>query len=101
MVFVGTNRADILDQALTRLGRFDCQTQVDLRNLEGRQKILMINLCRIKLKLKFEAVFSRLVGLVLSVAGFNTAHLCNKTVIQVTYHKAKSITMMDFEKSTN
>merc|ERR1712028_317829 len=48
VVLAGTNRADILDQALTRPGRFDRQITVDRPDLQGRQEIFNVHLNGLK-----------------------------------------------------
>ena len=42
VVFAGTNRADILDPALMRPGRFDRQITVDLPDIKGREAIFHV-----------------------------------------------------------
>jgi cell division protease FtsH len=49
IVIAATNRADVLDPALTRPGRFDRQVQVPLPDLEGRKAILEVHAKKIKL----------------------------------------------------
>ena len=49
IVMAATNRADVLDPALTRPGRFDRQIQVPLPDLKGRLEILRVHLRKIKL----------------------------------------------------
>ena len=44
VVLAGTNRVDILDQALTRPGRFDRQITVDKPDLQGRKEIFKVHL---------------------------------------------------------
>merc|ERR1712048_1298549 len=51
VVLAGTNRADILDSALTRPGRFDRQIQVDKPDVKGRTEIFNVHLGKIKLAL--------------------------------------------------
>jgi cell division protease FtsH len=48
IVIAATNRADILDKALTRPGRFDRQVEVPLPDLQGRVKILQIHAKKVK-----------------------------------------------------
>lgn len=45
VVFAGTNRADILDAALMRPGRFDRQINVDLPDIRGREEIFIVRFC--------------------------------------------------------
>jgi len=101
VVLAGTNRADILDQALTRPGRFDRQIQVDLPDLQGRKEIFGVHLRGIKLELKPEEVSGRLAGLTPGMAGADIANLCNEAAIQAARREAESVTMADFEKATD
>jgi len=64
VVLAGTNRVDILDQALTRPGRFDRQITVDKPDLNGRKAIFKVHLKGIKLDDDVEDVSGRLAGLV-------------------------------------
>jgi AFG3 family protein len=50
VVLAGTNRVDILDQALTRPGRFDRQIVVDKPDLQGRKEIFQVHLRKITLE---------------------------------------------------
>jgi ATP-dependent Zn protease len=64
VVLAGTNRADILDQALTRPGRFDRQITVDRPDLKGRKEIFQVHLKNITLEGPLEDYAGRLAGLV-------------------------------------
>jgi AFG3 family protein len=64
VVLAGTNRVDILDQALTRPGRFDRQITVDLPDLQGRKAIFKVHLEGIKLADDVDDIAGRLAGLV-------------------------------------
>ena len=66
VVLAGTNRIDILDQALTRPGRFDRQITVDKPDLEGRKAIFKVHLEGIKLEDEIDDIAGRLAGLVRS-----------------------------------
>jgi AFG3 family protein len=50
VVMAGTNRADILDKALLRAGRFDRQIQIERPDIRGRKQIFMVHLKPILLK---------------------------------------------------
>ena len=52
IVLGATNRKELLDQALTRPGRFDRSIDVTLPDLEGRKMILMVHLKPLKLNPK-------------------------------------------------
>merc|ERR1712161_101354 len=63
VVLAGTNRADILDEALTRPGRFDRQIQVDKPDLQGRKEIFHVHLRGLTLDKDPEEFAGRLAGL--------------------------------------
>jgi len=73
VVLAGTNRVDILDQALTRPGRFDRQVLVDRPDLKGRKEIFEVHLKNIKLEGTVEEYAGRLAGLVSNVAAVCTS----------------------------
>ena len=54
VVLAGTNRADILDSALTRPGRFDRQITIDKPDIKGRIEIFKVHLRNVKLAKKDE-----------------------------------------------
>lgn len=64
VVLAGTNRVDILDQALTRPGRFDRQITVDRPDLQGRKEIFQVHLNNITLAGPIDEYAGRLAGLV-------------------------------------
>jgi len=96
-----TNRADILDNALTRPGRFDRQITVDLPDLRGRKEVFLIHLQGIKLDSEEEDIAGRLAGLTPGFAGADIANVCNEAAIVAARRKADSVTMEDFEKATD
>ena len=67
VVLAGTNRIDILDQALTRPGRFDRQITVDRPDLKGRKEIFKVHLKGITLEDDVDDIAGRLAGLVRSL----------------------------------
>lgn len=101
VVLAGTNRVDILDQALTRPGRFDRQITVDKPDLQGRKEIFNVHLNGIKLKGDKEDFAGRLAGLTPGFAGADIANLCNEAAIVAARRKGKSVTANDFEKATD
>lgn len=101
VVLAGTNRADILDKALTRPGRFDRQITVDLPDLKGRKEVFLIHLTGIKLEGKTEVIAGRLAGLTPGFAGADIANICNEAAIVAARRKGESVTMEDFEKATD
>ena len=101
VVLAGTNRADILDQALTRPGRFDRQVQVDRPDLKGRKEIFAVHLRGIKLEGPIEEYSGRLAGLTPGFAGADIANICNEAAIVAARRKGESVTMADFDKATD
>ena len=63
VVLAGTNRADILDNALTRPGRFDRTITVDLPDIQGRRDIFKVHLKGITLGETEDNIANRLAGL--------------------------------------
>ncbi|GKY94800.1 hypothetical protein MPSEU_000445200 [Mayamaea pseudoterrestris] len=101
VVLAGTNRPDILDQALTRPGRFDRQITVDRPDLKGRKEIFEVHLKGITLEGPVEEYAGRLSGLTPGMAGADIANLCNEAAIVAARRKAESVSMNDFEKATD
>ena len=101
VVLAGTNRIDILDQALTRPGRFDRQVLVDKPDLRGRKEIFNVHLKGITLEGEMEEYAGRLAGLTPGFAGADIANLCNEAAIVAARRKAESVTVEDFEKATD
>jgi AFG3 family protein len=101
VVLAGTNRIDILDQALTRPGRFDRQITVDLPDLKGRKEIFEVHLQGITLEDSIADVAGRLAGLTPGFAGADIANVCNEAAIVAARRKADAVSMDDFEKATD
>ena len=99
VVLAGTNRIDILDQALTRPGRFDRQITVDRPDLKGRKEIFQVHLLGITLADPVDDVAGRLAGLTPGFAGADIANICNEAAIVAARRKGDSVTMDDFEKA--
>ena len=64
-----THRADILDPALLRPGRFDRQVQIDKPDIKGRVEIYMVHLKNLKLSDDIEEVAKRMASLTPGFAG--------------------------------
>jgi len=101
VVLAGTNRVDILDQALTRPGRFDRQIQVDRPDLQGRKEIFKVHLRGIQLEDDVEDIAGRLAGLTPGFAGADIANICNEAAIVAARRKGESVSLDDFEKATD
>merc|ERR1719174_117839 len=101
VVLAGTNRADILDQALTRPGRFDRQITVDKPDIQGRKEIFLVHLKPLNLAGPIEEYSGRLAGLTPGMAGADIANLCNEAAIVAARRKADYVEMSDFEEATD
>jgi len=101
VVLAGTNRADILDEALTRPGRFDRQIQVDKPDLEGRKEIFHVHLRGITLDGTPDKFAGRLAGLTPGFAGADIANICNEAAIVAARRQADAVSLDDFEKATD
>jgi AFG3 family protein len=101
VVLAGTNRVDILDDALTRPGRFDRQIQVDKTDLQGRKELFMVHLQGIKLDGDPEDFAGRLAGLTPGFSGADIANICNEAAIVAARRQGESVTVEDFEKATD
>jgi AFG3 family protein len=101
VVLAGTNRVDILDEALTRPGRFDRQVQVDRPDLKGRKDIFKIHLKGLKLEGPIDDYAGRLAGLTPGFAGADIANICNEAAIVAARRKGESVSVADFEKATD
>ncbi len=90
LVMAATNRADLLDQALMRPGRFDRMVRVDLPDREGRLSILQLHTRNKPLD-----VAANLDTIARETFGFSGAHLesvCNEAAILAMRQKAEVIT---------
>lgn len=101
VVLAGTNRVDILDDALTRPGRFDRQIAVERPDLQGRKEIFMVHLKGITLAEPAEVFAGRLSGLTPGFSGADIANICNEAAIVAARRAADSVTLEDFEKAVD
>ena len=79
IVMAATNQKDMLDNALTRPGRFDRIIEVNLPDLEGRKEIFMVHLKPLKLSKEqsMEEYANRLATLTPGFSGAEISNLCN------------------------
>lgn len=73
IVIAATNRADVLDKALLRPGRFDRQVMVELPDIRGRNQILQVHLK----KIKFDETTVDSLAIAQGTPGFSGADLAN------------------------
>ena len=100
-MLAGTNRADILDQALTRPGRFDRQITVDKPDIKGRKAIFEVYLKNLTLDGVGADYSGRLAALTPGFVGADIANICNEAAIQAARKNKKKIDITDFEAATD
>ncbi len=94
IVMAATNRADILDKALTRAGRFDRQIFVDLPDLTERKAIFEVHLKPIKLAKGIDVDF--LARQTPGFSGADIANVCNESALIAARKNKKSVDKEDF-----
>ena len=94
IILAATNRADILDKALLRAGRFDRQIYVELPDLNGRRDIFKVHLAKIK---KDDSVdIDLLARQTPGFSGADIANVCNEAALIAARHKKKVVQRQDF-----
>jgi len=94
IVMAATNRADILDKALTRAGRFDRQIFVDLPNLVERKQIFEVHLKPLKISKSIDINF--LARQTPGFSGADIANVCNESALIAARKSKKQISKQDF-----
>ena len=94
IVIAATNRADVLDKALLRAGRFDRQIYVDLPDLNERREIFKVHLKPIKVikTLDIEFLAKQTPGF----SGADIANVCNEAALIAARKNKKSVGKQDF-----
>lgn len=94
IILAATNRADMLDSALLRAGRFDRQINVDLPDLPERKEIFHVHLRRVKIDKDLDIDFlSRQTP---GFSGADIANVCNEAALIAARHNKKSVGKQDF-----
>lgn len=96
VVFAATNRKDVLDDALTRPGRFDRNIEVTLPDIEARKAIYMVHLEKILCDDK-PSVAKRMASLSPGFSGADIRNVCNEAAIHAARREADIVTLYDFE----
>lgn len=94
IVMAATNRADILDKALLRAGRFDREIYVDLPEVHERREIFEVHLKKIKLDPSVDKEF--LAKQTPGFSGADIANLCNEAALIAARNRHESVTKQDF-----
>lgn len=97
IVIAATNRADVLDKALLRPGRFDRQVVVGLPDIRGREQILKVHLRKVPLSESVDAsVIARGTP---GFSGAELANLVNEAALFAARANRRTVTMEEFEKA--
>jgi cell division protease FtsH len=94
IVLAATNRADVLDKALMRAGRFDRQIYVDLPDLNERKEIFEVHLKPIKTSETLDLEF--LARQTPGFSGADIANVCNEAALIAARKEKKSVAKQDF-----
>ena len=94
IILAATNRADILDKALMRAGRFDRQIHVDLPELKERLEIFKVHLRNIKLAPGFQMDF--LAKQTPGFSGADIANVCNEAALIAARNNKNEVEKQDF-----
>ncbi len=94
IILAATNRADVLDSALMRAGRFDRQIYVDMPDLNERKEIFGVHLKPIKLSTEIDVDF--LAKQTPGFSGADIANLCNEAALIAARHNKKHVEKQDF-----
>lgn len=94
IILAATNRADILDKALLRAGRFDRQISVELPDLKEREAIFKVHLRPIKLAEGFDVAF--LAKQTPGFSGADIANVCNEAALIAARRNKETVEKQDF-----
>lgn len=94
IILAATNRADVLDSALMRAGRFDRQIYVDMPDLNERKEIFQVHLKPLKLDEKLDVDF--LSKQTPGFSGADIANLCNEAALIAARKNKKFVEKQDF-----
>ena len=94
IILAATNRADILDKALLRAGRFDRQIHVDLPELKEREEIFKVHIKSLKLEPDFDVEF--MAKHTPGFSGADIANVCNEAALTAARKNKTAIDRQDF-----
>jgi ATP-dependent metalloprotease FtsH len=94
IILAATNRADILDRALLRAGRFDRQIHVEMPDLEERKEIFKVHMKPLKLAPEINSDF--LARQTPGFSGADIANVCNEAALIAARNNKKQIERQDF-----
>ena len=95
IIIAATNRADVLDKALLRPGRFDRQVMVGLPDIKGREQILLVHMRKVPIDpdVKADIIARGTPGF----SGADLANLVNEAALFAARRNKRTVDMEDFE----
>ena len=97
IILAATNRADILDKALLRAGRFDRQIYVELPDLNDRKEVFQVHLRNVKIDDSVDV--DLLARQTPGFSGADIANVCNEAAILAARQNREAVTMADFNEA--
>ncbi len=97
IILAATNRADVLDKALMRAGRFDRQIIVDMPDVNERKAIFQVHLKPIKLGKSVDV--DKLASQTPGFSGADIANVCNEAALFAARNNKKSVNHRDFDEA--
>lgn len=97
ILLASTNRADVLDKALLRPGRFDRHILIDLPNLEERREIFEQHASKIKLDKPINELALRIAQLTPGMSGADIANVCNEAALHAARKDKSAVSPDDLE----
>jgi len=99
IVIAATNRADVLDPALVRPGRFDRQVYVPLPDVKGRFEILRVHAKNVKLQSPIDSKLQRLARATPMFSGADLAAIINEAALLATLASKDAVDLDDLEEA--
>ncbi|KAL9626322.1 MAG: hypothetical protein Q9204_007399, partial [Flavoplaca sp. TL-2023a] len=99
VVLAGTNRPDVLDNALMRPGRFDRHINIDAPTMEGRKQIFKVHIGKIVTDEDVEYMTGRLAALTPGFSGADIANCVNEAALTAARTNATKVVMSHFESA--
>ena len=97
IILAATNRADVLDKALMRAGRFDRQIIVDMPDVNERKAIFQVHLKPIKLDKTVDV--EKLANQTPGFSGADIANVCNEAALFAARTSKKTVSHKDFDEA--
>ncbi|KAF9084685.1 AAA ATPase afg3 [Mortierella sp. AD031] len=97
VVLAGTNRPDVLDDALMRPGRFDRHIAIDRPDIKGRNDIFQVHLRPIKTEEDLLKLGQKLAALTPGFSGADIHNVCNEAALIAARHNKETVVEADFE----